>query len=434
MLLTPAQSLIAKDTHRFRVLSCGRRFGKTVLAVEEMVGYAIKKKDTRVAYFAPTRDDAREIAWSLLVKKCENIITYKNESLLHIKIMTQDEGESMIALYGWESVQERGKGRGLANDFIVCDEVSSYRNFWVGWNEVLSPTLIDRKGSAMFISTPKGFNHFFDLYNFEKKDPDYKSFHFTTFDNPHIPPEEIERERLSKPEDAFAQEYLADFRKMTGLVYKEFDRDKHIYTDVGEKSKAYMPVSRSIGVDFGFKNPAVCLPIEEDAEGNYYITSEWYKTEQTTPEIIEVASSLKGNFYYPDPAEPDRIEEMRRAKLNIREVSKDIEAGINAVRELFKQNRLFIHESCVNLIAELESYRYPEKRPDNNAPENPIKENDHALDAMRYVIYMRTTRSKNTHAYVHYAQSSLPLAQQAQSLAPELLDKPKIAHTYRPNL
>lgn len=101
MYLHPAQSEIAKDLHRFRVLCCGRRFGKTVLAVEEMVGVALAKKDRRIAYFAPTRDDAREITWSLLVKKCENITTYKNESLLQLKIMTQEGGESMIALYGW---------------------------------------------------------------------------------------------------------------------------------------------------------------------------------------------------------------------------------------------------------------------------------------------------------------------------------------------
>ena len=159
MRLTESQAEIANDLHRFRVLNCGRRFGKTVLAIEEMVGVAIAKKDRRVAYFAPTRDDAREITWAMLTKKCENITTYKNESLLQLKVMTQDEGESMIALYGWESVQERGKGRGLANDFIVCDEVATYRNFWVGWNEVLSPTLIDNKGSAMFISKPKKNNN-----------------------------------------------------------------------------------------------------------------------------------------------------------------------------------------------------------------------------------------------------------------------------------
>lgn len=383
--LTPAQATIATDTHRFRVLNCGRRFGKTVLAVEEMVGVAIAKKDRRVAYFAPTRDDAREITWSMLIKKCENIITYKNESLLHIKIRTVDGGESMIALYGWESVQERGKGRGLANDFIVCDEVSSYRNFWIGWDEVLSPTLIDRKGSAMFISTPKGFNHFYDLYNMKNKDSSYASFHYTTYDNPNIPVEEVEREKLSKPEDVFAQEYMADFRKQQGLVYKEFNRDRHVYTDLTDRTWAeYMA-----GIDFGFTNPCAVIHIKRDRDDNYFVTQEWYKTGRTEEQIAEYVASCNFNRVYPDCEAPSAIEVLNRRGIDIVEVVKNkdsVKNGINRVRQLLKMGKLHIHSSCTNLISEFETYAYPEKRPDHNEDEAPIKEHDHALDALRYAL------------------------------------------------
>lgn len=394
MLLHKSQEIIAQDNHRFRVLCCGRRFGKTVLAVEEMVGLAISSKERRIAYFAPTRDDARDITWALLVKKCENITSYKNESRLELKVRTIDKGESLITLYGWESVQERGKGRGLANDFIVCDEVSSYRNFWEGWNEVLSPTLIDKKGSAMFISTPKGFNHFHDLYNLQEKDPYYKSFHFTSYDNPFIPKEEIDRERLSKPEDTFAQEYLADFRKTQGLVYKDFNRLKHVYTE-----SDFHAVDRLVGIDWGYTNPAAIYLVEKDSDNHFWITQEYYKTQKTTSELIEYSKSLRGNKYYPDPAEPDRIEEARRAGLNIREVSKDIEAGISAVQELLKTGRLHIHSSCVSLINEFETYRYPDKKPEQNEKETPVKENDHALDCIRYVLYMQSPAGTTLRAH-----------------------------------
>ena len=117
--------------------------------------------------------------------------------------------------------------------------------------------------------------------------------------------------------------------------------------------------------------------------------SEYYKSHKSTPELIEYSLSLRGNKYYPDPAEPDRIEELRRAGLNVREVSKEIEAGISAVQELLKTNRLHIHSSCVNLINEFETYRYDDKKPDKNAPEIPIKEHDHALDSIRYALYMQ---------------------------------------------
>ena len=79
---------------------------------------------------------------------------------------------------------------------------------------------------------------------------------------------------------------------------------------------------------------------------------------------------------------------MRRHSLTIREVSKDIPAGINKVRELFKANKIKIHQSCKNLISELESYRYPDKKEDRNLDERPIKEEDHCVDALRYALFM----------------------------------------------
>lgn len=382
MRLHKCQAEIARDNHRFRVVNCGRRFGKSVLACEEMIGVAISGNDRRIAYYAPTRDDAREILWGMLVKRCEPIISDKNETLLQLKLKTSKGGISMIALYGWEAVQERGKGRGLANDFIVLDEVAHYRNFWVGWDQVLSPTLIDRKGSALFISTPMGFNHFYDLYNLQDKDKDFKSFHYTSYDNPHLPPEEIERERATKTEDTFAQEYLGDWRRVQGLVYKEFNRDKHVTKELPETY-----TDTIIGVDFGYTNPASIIPIRIDGDSHYWISEEWYKSGNTTEQIAEQARLYKSTKCYPDPAEPDRIAILNKFGLNCREVSKDIVAGIDHVRELFKQGRIHIHPDCKNLIMELETYRYPDKKPEQNEQEKPVKENDHALDALRYALY-----------------------------------------------
>ena len=398
---------------------------------------AIAKEDRRISYFAPTIEDARDIMWSMLVRRCEPIITYKNDTRLELKVKTQDGGESLIALYGWSSVQERGKGRGLSNDFIVLDEVSSMRNFWVGWNEVLSPTLIDRKGSALFISTPKGFNHFYDLYNFQEKDDNYKSFHFTSYDNPHIPKEEIDREKNSKPEDVFAQEFLADFRKSSGLVYKEFNRGQHVYKDEDRDDGFGSPgatIERLVGIDWGFTNPAAIYLIEKTADNRFYVSKEYYKSQKTTPELIEYISTLNGNKFYPDPAEPDRNEELRRAGLIPREVSKDIEAGINAIRELLKTNRLYIHASCVNLISEFETYSYPERQLNKNENENPIKENDHALDSIRYVLYMQRNIN-NQYATSYFSKSSMPILNNTSN--PHMMnmsnDKDKIVPTRQSN-
>lgn len=374
--LTQSQATIALDKHRFRVLCCGRRWGKTTLAIDQMKGQACIN-DSRIAYIAPTYQQARDIAWEQLRNDCKDASESINESRLEIKLVNG----SQIVLRGWEAIETL---RGQRFDMVVLDEVAMMRNFWVNWNEVIRPTLTDTKGEAMFISTPKGFNHFYDLFNTQEKDDDYKSFHFTSYDNDYLPKDELDKARKELPEDQFAQEYLADFRKTQGLVYKQFDRTKAIYT-----TNEINVVDRLVSVDWGYTNPTAIYLILKDTDANYWITSEFYKTGKTTAEIIEYARSLRGNKYYPDPAEPDRIEEMRRAGLNVREVSKEIEAGISSVQELLKNGRLHVHASCVNLINEFETYRYPDRKPEHNEPELPVKEHDHALDSIRYALYMQ---------------------------------------------
>lgn len=385
--LHPAQSQIASDQHRFRVVNCGRRFGKTLLSTWEMFALAVSKNDAKVAYVSPTYQSSRDIAWNELKRITGPVQLSVNESRLEVKVSTQLGGESLIVLRGWESIETL---RGQAFDFIVLDEVAHYRNFWENWQEVIRPTLTDRKGEALFISTPKGFNHFYDLYNLQNKDNDFKSFHFTTYDNPYIPQEEVDKAKLELTEDRFAQEYLADFRKTEGLVYKEFSRDRHLVSELPAPDQIVRKVA---GVDFGYTNPAAVLTIIEDRDGKYFVSEEWYKRGNTDAQIADYVAALQFNEVYPDPASASGCAELRFRGVNVRDVVKNsdsIRNGINTVRELFKSNRLFIHRDCVNLIGELETYAYPDKKPDKNEEENPIKENDHALDALRYALSMRS--------------------------------------------
>lgn len=389
----PAQSEIARDPHRFRVLACGRRFGKTTLAVWEMLGFALAHPGRNVAYLAPTYQQARDIAWAELKRIASPIAANINESRLEIEIKCKlpdkestPEGSpttSKISLRGWESVETL---RGQKFDFLVLDEVASMRNFWNGWDEVLSPTLLDNAGSAMFIGTPKGFNHFYDLYQREAKDADFKSFHFTTYDNPHMPREEIERERLGKTEDVFAQEFLADFRKTEGLVYKEFDRNKHVISPAQQPPHFTEIIA---GVDFGFTHPAAVIHIGKDNDSRYFIFQEWYHRGKTDVEIAEYVAAQRFQRVYPDPENPAAIEELKRRGVNLRDVKKgpgSVVSGINIVRELFKSNRLYVSSACPNIIMELETYSYAENKSTRDPKENPAKEFDDALDSARYAL------------------------------------------------
>lgn len=382
MQLTPAQAIIAKDNHRFRVLNCGRRFGKTTEAIEEMKGYALAAQaGDKICYIAPTYQQARDIAWEMLIKEFRPITINKNEARLELTVMNKSGDNVLLVLKGWEAIETL---RGQKFRFVVIDEVASMRNFWVGWQEVLRPALTDLKGHCLFISTPKGFNHFYDLYNQEAKDDDYKSFHFTTYDNPYIPREELEKAKLEITENRFAQEYMADFRKQEGLVYKEFSRDRHV-----KSVKIDNPSEFLAGIDFGFTNPTAVIPLYRYGDEQYHVPFEWYKTQRTEPQIADYVFSCNFNRVYPDPEAPSAIEAINQKGVQIVEVIKNkdsIKTGIDRVRSLLKQGKLTIDPSCVNLISEFETYAYPERRPDHNEEENPIKEHDHALDALRYAL------------------------------------------------
>ncbi len=382
MFLTPSQSQILSDTHRFRVLRCGRRFGKTHVIAEEIKCFAISRP-ARICYIAPNYGQAHDIAWELFKKEMRAAIIDKNEARLEIKLRTIKGEESLLVLRGWESIENL---RGQAFDFLAIDEVAMMRNFWSNWQEVLRPTLTDRKGSVIFASTPKGFNHFYDLCNQELTDKDYKSFHFTSYDNPHLPVDEIDKAKQTLPPERFAQEYEASFQKTSGLVYKEFSREKHLYNVLPDGR-----FEKIAGIDFGYTHPAAVIDIRFNGE-IYYIEDEWYKTGRTEIQIAEYVKACDFDEVYPDPESPSAIEELRRKNINVREVLKgkdSVKSGIQRIRELLIANKLKVNSRCVNLIAEFEMYSYDDEDKNSSIKEKPIKANDDALDALRYAIFMK---------------------------------------------
>ncbi len=430
MQLTKAQAEIAVDLHRFRVLCCGRRFGKTTLAIDQIKGRA-SIPNSRIAYIAPTYQQARDIAWAQLKNDCKAAADTINESRLEIKLVNG----SIIQLKGWEAIETL---RGQFFDLIVLDEVAMYRNFWLQWQEVIRPTLTDRKGEALFISTPKGFNHFYDLFNLQEEDSDFKSFHFSSYDNSHLPSEEIDKAKLELSPDRFAQEYMADFKKTEGLVYKEFEREKHVFDTLPESVQVREVIA---GADFGFTNPCAIPSIYVDAADCWWIVEEYYETGKTDAQVAEYASAKNFQAMYPDPEAPAAILEMRKRGVNVRDVVKgkdSIKNGIDAVRDRLKANKLKVARTCVNTIMEFETYSYPDKKPDHSESELPLDDNNHMLDAIRYPVMMRAKR--NAQAAVYYPQSNSPRnnlnpVQTVVGTPPELQqDRPRQAHVHVPRL
>ena len=404
--LHPAQIQIVEDTHRFKVICAGRRFGKSTLVAWEMFALAVSCENARIPYYAPTRDDARDIMWKALKEICAPLIIGEpNEGRLEINIRNRFGGTSLIVLYGWEAVQERGKGVGVRNNHIFFDEVSKYKNFMYGWLEILRPTLLDLAGGATFISTPNGFNHFYELSLKEGFDKDWKYFHFTSYDNPFLPPAEIQKMKDEYPEDRFAQEVLGEFKKKEGLVYKEFSRDKHVIHELPEDLEIVYKLG---GIDWGHNHPCAVVTILKDYHSNYYISDEFYEQGLTEEDIVDYTVSMNFNKVYPDPENASGIESLRRKRVNVKTVSKfkgSIVSGISKVQELIKQNKFFVLSKCVNTIREFEAYSYPEEK-ERKITDVPLKENDDAMDAIRYVIMTDVSSPDGGAPKVTYGTSS----------------------------
>lgn len=198
------------------MIRAGRRGGKTSLEVEDMTYDAVTKKDRPIIYLAPTQTQARSIVWEILKKRMQGI-GEPNESRLEMKIPTQDGGYSTIFLAGWEN-RENFRGRPAYK--VVFDETDTMRDFFIGWQEIFRPALVDMNGKAIFIGTPKKENP--NLRRLEKlaeTDRDYECFHFTTLDNPHIDPRELEKAKQETDYETYKQEYLAEYVDNQGSLF-----------------------------------------------------------------------------------------------------------------------------------------------------------------------------------------------------------------------
>ena len=161
MQLTLPQSEIWLSTKRFRSVVAGRRFGKSYLAAAELLRAAVSGKNKNCFYCAPTYGMSKEIEWQILLDMIpDSYIDKTNETSLTIRLING----SSIALKGAEKPNNL---RGRALDFVVLDEFADMRP--EAWFEVLRPSLSDRHSEddptrALFIGTPKGRNHFYDLW------------------------------------------------------------------------------------------------------------------------------------------------------------------------------------------------------------------------------------------------------------------------------
>ena len=330
MELHTTQKIVANDNHDYQVVCCGRQWGKTTLAVLEMIACAYAKSGREVAYFATTFDQARNIAWAMLKDFARPAYAkLPNESRLELYIKTQDGGESRISLRGFENIET---ARGQQFDFLVIDEVAQMRNWTYSWQAILEPTLAFRQGKALFISTPVGFNHFKEMYDKgQTENTIWKSWRFKSEDNPFLPKDRIERARQDSTADYFAQEYEADFTRATGLALKIWDRSIHLIKPFDMAS--VWPRGR--GFDYGSNDPTASVRIAIDNEDNWFVERCYKDKEKTIEEhALAILAQDYGLSFIPiwgDPTGDQWEREFKNIKmgknLHIRPANKVVGQG-----------------------------------------------------------------------------------------------------------
>ena len=223
-VLTKPQLTIFNDPSRFRLVVAGRRFGKTWLARNELIRAALAKKGAHCAYIAPSRLQAKQLLWGPLKESLpQAYIAKKDETGLSLTLTNG----SQIFLRGAEN--ETGL-KGLGLDFVVLDEAAYIAESV--FTTTVRPALSDKRGRALFISTPAGMvSWFYELYLSSQSRPDWGHHAYTTIEGGNVPPEEVEAARRDMDPRIFQQEYCASFESMAGRVYYAFDPKLNVVED-----------------------------------------------------------------------------------------------------------------------------------------------------------------------------------------------------------
>ena len=208
------QQEVWNDPTRFKVVAAGRRTGKSRLAAYLLVVNGLQAEKGHVFYVAPTQGQARDIMWNLLLDVGKDVIKNSHVNNMQITLIN----DVIISLKGADRPETM---RGVSLAYLVMDEYADMKPDV--WELILRPALADYSAPALFIGTPMGRNHFYDLYRNAEigDDPDFAAWHYTSYDNNLIDKTEIDRAKKSMSSYAFRQEFMASFEARGSEMFKE---------------------------------------------------------------------------------------------------------------------------------------------------------------------------------------------------------------------
>jgi Terminase RNaseH-like domain/Terminase large subunit, T4likevirus-type, N-terminal len=422
----PGQRRFHASQSRFKVMCCGRRWGKSTSGPHDKLPNFLLKEPKIGWIVAPTYDLGEKefrVFWSVIVDKLGLPL---DRSKTFYSLRTKD---FRITTAWGSSIEVRSAehpeslvGEGL--DFVIMAEAAKLK--LSHWEKYIRPTLADKRGSAVFVSTPEGFNWFYDLYqrgqSGTREAKDWWSYRSPTWENTIIfpggrnDPEMLEVEANSA-EEVFEQEYGANFTSFAGRIYSEFDEGYHVVHNY----KFNPEWTNYMAFDFGFRNPFVCLNIQVDPSDNVYVWDEYYERNITTPDHARRLKSIvqwrvDGGYYDPSGADEgatlmkmfhDTQEYHNRwlDSVTLNPAPNEWKTGVERVKTFLKlvpthdnygdptsklAPKLYVSEDCVQTIREFNTYRVKEqteKMTEKIDPKDePRKKDDHAMDALRYFI------------------------------------------------
>jgi len=276
--------------------------------------------------------------------------------------------------------------------FIWGDEAGLYSLYF---HENIQARASFKQAQIVYTTSPYSLNWIYSDYirPFHKgvKNEEVEIIQARSDENPYFPKEEFERKKRTMDPRRFNMVYGGEFHKLEGLVYSCFDEDAHVIEPI-PLEKSFRIVA---GVDWGYTNPAVISVIAVHGSKRYLI-HEWYQTQKTITQMVDHAKRLKDLYgierFYCDPSSPANIQEFNKAGLTAIGANNDIRPGIDAFFECISDGNFKVFSGrAPHFLDEISMYHYPtisDVKPDKDVKDQlPVKQHDHILDSVRYVIY-----------------------------------------------
>jgi hypothetical protein len=243
---------INSEPYKYYILNIGRQWGKTMLAMNQVYYWAINNPNSKIGWVSPVYKQSEKV-FDEMVRAFDNSFIKSNAQKLTIEV-----NGSTIQFFSSERYDNI---RGFTFDYLVCDEFAFMAE--QAWTEVLRATVLVKGKKVLLISTPKGKNHFYNLFNLDGVNTQYKSFKMSSYDG-LADKNEIDGARFTLPEHIFKQEYLAEF----------VDNGSCVFTNIIFNDKALITSDCYAGIDLGRADDYTVLTILND-KGQMIYCERW---------------------------------------------------------------------------------------------------------------------------------------------------------------